>query len=133
MEATITLAITALLLLYAGEGFVSAAVRNQGNAVTAEVAAVLRHARHFALMDRRSVRVVVEPTRVQAKWSDTGRVIGEYEFGGTGVSVQSISNGPTVTFYGTGRSASPTTITLRNSLQESLRVSVAMTGRVTLQ
>lgn len=132
VELTTVIAIMGILVCLS-EGFVSAATRYQAKAVRTELAAELRAARHLAVTQREKVRTVFDPTlsRIQTELvAAPHTVLRSYSFSGSGVTVESMSSGLTVTFYPSGRSATPTTITLKNKRGERWRMTVSMTGRV---
>jgi Tfp pilus assembly protein FimT len=130
-EIFITTAIAASLLLLSAEGFGAAITRTHGRAVSVELGGILRSARHAAMMERRTVQVSVDANGGGVDVTGAEAFgLRRYEFGSKGVTVESISGGSTVTFYPSGRSASPTTILLANGRHERWRITVGMTGRV---
>lgn len=136
IELSMVMGLIGLMLVFAGEGFVAAAARTQGQAVAAEMAAELRAARHLALLRRERVRVrfAQEQARVLTEQADgAGAKLRQYDFQNRGVVVERLSNGPSIVFYPSGRAATPTTITLRNNRQESWLITVSLTGRVSIQ
>ena len=81
------------------------------------------------------MRVVfeLEGTRLRTERANApGIPLRQYEYGGSGIFVERLSNGPSVVFYPSGRAATPTTITLRNSRQQRWQLTVSLTGRVSL-
>lgn len=121
------------ILVCLGEGFVSAATRYQARAVRTELGAELRAARHLAVAQREKVRVVFDPSMSRIRTElvvAPYTVLRSYSFSNRGMTVESVSGGPSVTFYPSGRSATPTTIALRNSRGERWRLTVSITGRV---
>ncbi len=136
-ELMVVLGLVSLSVTLTLESFVAATTRHQAHAVTAELAAELRTARHLAITRRQRVRVVFEPetARVRTEAPDAGgallRPLADYT--DKGIVVEGLSNGAAVTFYPNGRAASPTTITLRNGRQQRWQLTVSMTGRVAIQ
>ncbi|MBI3604217.1 MAG: GspH/FimT family protein, partial [Nitrospirae bacterium] len=59
-----------------------------------------------------------------------GTRLRQYDFRKTGLVVERLSNGPSIIFYPSGRSASPTTITLESRRHEQWRLTVSLTGRI---
>jgi prepilin-type N-terminal cleavage/methylation domain-containing protein len=115
------------------EGFVSAATRYQAKAVRTEVTAELRAARHLAMSEREKVRVVFDPSmpHIRTELVDAPHsVLRTYSFSGKDITVQTLSNGPSVTFYPSGRTATPNTITFVNRRGERWRMTISITGRV---
>jgi type IV fimbrial biogenesis protein FimT len=135
IELIIVVGMVSVTLFLAGEGFVTAAARQQGRTVTTELAAELRSARHFAMTQRKPVRVVfqMEKSAIRTELvQGVGSLVREYHFSQRQVMVESISNGSTVVFYPSGRTASPTTITLRGPRLERWQLTVSFTGRVSV-
>lgn len=136
VEVIIVLGMVGVTLAFAGESFVSAAVRQQGRAVTTELAAELRAAHALAIKRRERVRVMFEPdmNRVRTELADVPQApLRRYDYGGRNVVVEGLSGGSSVLFYPSGRAASPTTITLRNSRHERWQLTVSIIGRISIQ
>lgn len=135
-EVSMVVGIFGLVMVFAGEGFVAAASRHRERSVVTEIAAELRAARHTALERRQRVRVVFEAPAVHLRMElpeESNRVFRESSYGGKGVILESLSNGPAVTFFPSGRSASPTTITFQGTSQERWKITVSLTGRISIQ
>ncbi len=136
VELIMVMGLVGLMLVFAGEGFVTAASRQQGHVVAAELAAELRAARYQALIRRERVLVRFEPdqARVITERADTaGMPIRQYDYRNRNVIIERLSNGPSILFYPSGRAATPTTITLRNNRHEQWQLTVSLTGRVAFQ
>ena len=121
------------ILACLSSGFVSAATRYQAKAVRTELAAELRAARHIAISEREKVRVVFDPALpyIRTELVDTPHsVLRSYSFTGKDVAVEMLSNGSSVTFYPSGRTATPNTITLVNRRGERWRMTVSIMGQV---
>jgi prepilin-type N-terminal cleavage/methylation domain-containing protein len=132
IELMAVLAIVSVLVCLS-DGFVSAATRYQAKAVRTEVAAELRAARHLAMSGREKVRVVFDPSlpHIRTELVDAPHtVLRSYSFSGKDIAVQTLSNGPSVTFYPSGRTATPNTVIFINSRGERWRMTVSITGRV---
>jgi type IV fimbrial biogenesis protein FimT len=122
-------------LVSLGAGLGSAATRQRSRAVRTEVAAELRTARHLAMTGREKIRVVfdMEASELRSERTDEDRtVLRRYRFGGTGIHFDGLSNGSSVVFYPSGRSATPTTITFGTVSGEQWRITVSITGRISL-
>ncbi len=135
IDIMLTMALISIMLVIGGEGFVAAAARQQSKTVTTELAAELRAARHLAMIRRERVRVIfgLETTSIQSECLDRPEeVIRRFNFADRKVVVESLSNGPSVIFYPSGRTATPTTITLRNARQERSQLTVSLTGRISI-
>ena len=134
VELMVAMAIVGILMCQS-DGMVSAATRYQAIAVRTELAAELRAARHLAMMKREKVRVVFEPSLPSIRtelMAAPYTILRTYSFGSSGVTVESVSSGPAVTFYPSGRAATPTTITLQHSRGGRWRMTVTITGRVNI-
>jgi type IV fimbrial biogenesis protein FimT len=134
-ETMVVMALIGLMLVIGGEGFGAAVARQKSKTVTAELAAELRGARHLAMMRQERVRVLFQPetSRIRIEFAGTpGEVFRQFDFEGRKVVVESLSNGPSVTFYPSGRTATPTTITLRGAQQDRRQLTISLTGRVSI-
>jgi len=135
-ELVMVMGLVGLLMVFAAEGFVAAASRQQGHVTAVELASELRAARFLALLRRERVLVRFEPERARmvAELIDSpGTQIRQYEFRHRNVVIERLSNGPQVLFYPSGRAATPTTITLRNNRHEQWQLTVSLTGKVSVQ
>ncbi len=136
LELVTVLGMVGLVSALAGEGFIGSAVRNESLVVQAEIASELRRARQAAMTRRQAIRVVFEPegSGIRIEQADTPTsVLRHYNFSGKPVIVESLSNGPSVTFYPSGRAATPTTVTLRDSRGVLRKLTVSLTGRVNVK
>jgi prepilin-type N-terminal cleavage/methylation domain-containing protein len=132
IELITVLAIVGIMVCLS-DGFVSAATRYQAKAVRTELATELRAARHLAMSERQKVRVVFDPavSGIRTELVDAPHsVLRSYSFSGKNISVETLSNGPSVTFYSSGRTATPNTVTLVNGRGERWRMTVSITGRI---
>ena len=132
IELITVLAIVAIMVCLS-DGFVSAASRYQAKTARTELAAELRTARHLAMSQREKVRVVFEPSGASIRTEQVDAphfVLRSYTFSEKYLMVETLSNGPSVTFYPSGRSATPNTVTLLNSRGERWRMTVTITGRI---
>ena len=135
IEMMIVMTMIGLLLVIGTGGFVAAAARQQTKTVTTELAAELRAARHAAMTTRARVKVIFQPgtSHIRIECIDSpDKTVRQLNFEDRKVVVEELSNGPTVTFYPSGRAATPTTITLRSAYHERSRLTVSLTGRVTI-
>ncbi len=137
LEVMLVVGILGLVAALTGEGFVSAVSRNHAVVVRAEIASELRMARHMAMTGRKPIRVLFEPQGTRIRTESVAvppAKLREYDFSGKGIIVEGLSRGPAVVFYPTGRSATPTTITLRATRDgERRQLTVSMTGRVRIK
>jgi prepilin-type N-terminal cleavage/methylation domain-containing protein len=134
LELVVVMTIVGVLVSL-GAGLGSAATRQRSRAVRTEVAAELRTARHLAMTGREKIRVVfdAEAAELRSERTDEARtVVRRYRFGGTGIHLDGLSNGGSVIFYPSGRSATPTTITFGTGSGEQWRITVSITGRISI-
>ncbi|MFQ5993096.1 MAG: GspH/FimT family pseudopilin [Nitrospiraceae bacterium] len=133
MELVLVIATVGMVLALTGESVGTLIMRYQSQTVAAELVAELQATRLFAMTHRVRVRVLLAPdtARMKAELADPpGTLIREYDFERRGVVVHELTNGPALMFYPSGRSASPSTITLRNAIGRIKQVAVSITGRV---
>lgn len=137
VEAMTVVAVLGIATILTAEAFLPAARYNQVQAVRAEVAGELRLARQLAMARRQTMRMRLEPGRSRLAVDAVrggGAVLRAYDFSNTEVVVGSVSNGPEILFYGSGRAATPTTITLNSAEGDKVyELTVSITGRVTLK
>jgi type IV fimbrial biogenesis protein FimT len=133
VEIIMVMALVVVMTAMTGQVLVAATVKQQGQAAATELANELRAARYLAILRRERIRVVFEPAmgRVRTEPADApGRPIREYDFQSKGVTVERLSNGPSIVFHPSGRAASASTITLRNRQQGKWQLTVSLIGRV---
>jgi len=87
VEVVMVLGLTGVTLAFAGESFVSAAMRQHAKAVTTELAAELRAAHALAIKRRERIRVVFEPdtSKMRTELADAPQApLRQYDYGGRG-------------------------------------------------
>lgn len=135
IELMLAMGLVAIMLVFAGEGFVTAASRYQGKAVVSELAAELRAARYLAIMRRERVRIMFDPeaASVRIERADEPKdLIRLYEYRERRIALERLSNGSSIIFYPSGRAATANTIVLRNSHDERWQITVSLTGRISI-
>lgn len=137
VETMTIVAVLGIATMLTAEAFLPAAGHNQAQAVRAELAGELRVARQLAMARRQTMQVRLEAGRsrltVEAAQGG-GTVLRRFDFSNMPVVVESVSNGPDILFYGSGRAATPTTVTLKSADSDKLyKLTVSITGRVTLK
>lgn len=136
LELIILLGLMGVLGALAGESLVTAAARQQSRAVVAEFAAELRGARQMAILRREGVRVRLNPgatALVVEQAEAAGAILRRYELGGKGVVIAGAVTGKGIVFYPSGRTATPGTVTIRNTREEEWRIAVSLIGRVSVK
>ena len=120
-----------------GESFLGPTLRTNLRVVRAEVASELRMAHALALHKKKPIQVLFDPSGKNIRMEEgngTGILLNSYDFSPSGVEVESLSNGQTVTFYPNGRTASPTTIVFLSVRDDHrLSLTVSLVGRVNLK
>ena len=87
-------------------------------------------------MRREAVRVTCEEGHSIVRIESVGppvNLVREFDLHEYGVTIENVSGGSTIQFYPSGRTATPTTIMLQNRRGERWRLTVTITGRVTIQ
>ena len=135
-EVVLAMGIIGLAATLGVEGLGGIVARSEGRAAATALAGELRTARLHATMRRELVRVAIDiqHSTVRTEPADApGQALRELSIQERGVMIEDSSAGPSIIFYPSGRVATPTTITLRNRRSERWRLTVTMTGRVTIQ
>lgn len=133
-ELMVVAGILAMVSLMGIPNFLGLHSTSQLRSVTEEIASELRLARQLALTHRDRVRIVIdtEERRLVTQFVDRNAAHHVYHYGGKGLTIEEPSAGWEVRFQPSGRSASPTTITLRNKEGLTQTLTVSMTGRVSI-
>lgn len=133
-ELMVVLGIIGLATLLAIPNFLGLNSNTQLQCTTEELASELRLAKQLALTNRDRVRVVLD---VGQEELTTHLVHGNithhvYRYGGKGLVIEEPSTGPEIQFHPSGRSATATTIHLRNKEGQTRKLTVSITGRVSI-
>lgn len=133
LELLVVVGIIGLVSMLAVPNFLTLNSRTQVRCATEEIASDLRLARQLAITHRDRVRITVDAAQhaLITKWSDetTHHV---YRYGEKGLVVEEPSAGPEILFHPSGRSATATTIQLRNKEGQAQKLTVSLTGRVSI-
>lgn len=135
IELTVVMAIIGTLCAVSVPNWSVLLSAGHRRAVVTEIAGQLRYARQLAIVRHESIRVVFDlgKSSVHVEGADAGRtMLSRYEFAETGSVIQSLSNGSHVLFHPTGRSATATTVTVRDQQGRIQKVTVNFVGKVTL-
>jgi type IV fimbrial biogenesis protein FimT len=136
IELMVVVGVMALVATLGVESLSGMLARSQGRAAATELAGELRAARSHAMLRRERVRVLFEPenSAVRVESADQpGTMLRSLSLRERGVSIEDVSGGPAILFQPSGRTATPTTVTLRNRRGARWRLTVTITGRVTIQ
>ena len=133
-EVLVVLAVIGLMAGLAGPSFVAMTARVEARSAAAEIASELRLARQLAMARRERLRVVFDQTSrtVTLQRADVEGVLDIYRYGDKGVVIEEPTAGPDVLFHPTGRSATATTIVIRDKQGRVTKLTVSVTGRVAI-
>jgi type IV fimbrial biogenesis protein FimT len=133
-ELLIVLAIMGILAAVAGPSYQIWTARGQARSTTIEIASELRLARQLAMARRERLRVIFdrEGRTITLRRADAEGTLHVYQYAEKGVVVEEPTAGPELLFHPSGRSASPTTIRVRDSQGQETTFTVSITGRVSI-
>jgi type IV fimbrial biogenesis protein FimT len=133
-ELLIVLTILGIISALAGPSYQTLAARVQARSATAEIASELRLARQLAMGRRERLRVIFdrEGRTITLRRADAEGILHVYQYADKGVVVEEPTAGPELLFHPSGRSASPTTICVRDSQGRETIFTVSITGRVSV-
>lgn len=133
-ELLVVLAIIGILAALAVPNYRTMLARSQARSVTAEIASELRSARQLAMARRERLCLLFDGTArtLTLQRVEGGTVLRVYRYDDSGVTVDEPSAGPEVGFHPSGRSATATTIRLRDREGRESRLTVSLTGRVSI-
>jgi len=134
LELMVVVAIIGIVAAMATPNFWALNSRIQARCATEEIASELRLARQLAITHRDRVRVVFdfEQQTLVAQFVNGSAVHHTYRYGDKGIVIEESSAGPEVLFHPSGRSATATTIQLRSKEGLVRKLTVGMTGRVSI-
>ena len=136
MELMMGLAVTGMLSALAVPNFLTLSSGAKIHSAAEEVASELRLARQLAMTHRDRVRVTFD-LQQQALVSQVvngseATLHHVYRYADKGVAIDEPSAGLEILFHPSGRSATATTIYLRNKEGQTQTVTVGLTGRVSI-
>jgi type IV fimbrial biogenesis protein FimT len=131
-ELLIVLAIMGIVAALAGPSYQILAARVQARSVTLEIASELRLARQLAMARRERLRVIFDRDgrTITLQRADAEGILHVYQYAEKGAIVEEPTAGPEILFHPSGRSATPTTIRVRDSQGRETTFTVSITGRV---
>ncbi|MCX5723722.1 MAG: GspH/FimT family pseudopilin [Nitrospirae bacterium] len=134
IELLTVLTITGIMSALAWPSYQAWTVRGQARSAIVEMASELRFARQLAMARRERLRIIFdrESRTITLRRADAEGLLQVYYYGDKGVVVEEPSAGPELLFYPSGRSATPTTIRLRDSQGRETTFTVSITGRVSV-
>lgn len=134
IELLIVVALVGLLAAMAIPSYRDLLARSQIRSVATEVASELRRARQLAMARRERLRVRVDVAQqtLTLVAVDQGVALDLYRYGGKGVLLAEPSAGPDILFHPSGRTATATTIQIRHVRGLQTKLTVSLTGKVTM-
>jgi len=131
-ELLTVLAIMGILAVLAWPNYQTTAARVQARSATSEIASELRLARQLAMARREPLRVIFdrEGRTISLRCAGAEAILHVYHYADKGVIVDEPTAGSELLFYPSGRSATPTTIRVRDSQGRETTFTVSITGRV---
>jgi type IV fimbrial biogenesis protein FimT len=133
-EVLIVLAVIGLMAGLVGPSFVGMTARIEARSVAAEIASELRLARQLAMARRERLRVVFDGTSrtITLQRADAEGILDVYRYADKGFMVDEPSAGSDILFHPTGRSATATTIVIRDKQGRVTKLTLSLTGRVAI-
>jgi type IV fimbrial biogenesis protein FimT len=133
-ELLIVLAILGIMSVLAGPSYQTLAARVQARSATVEIASELRLARQLAMARRERLRVTFDRDHrtIIIQRADAEDTLHVYQYADKGVVVEEPTSGPELLFHPSGRSATPTTIRVRDRQGRETTFTVSITGRVSV-
>lgn len=134
MELMVVTAIIGIVAAMGVSNFLGLNSRTQARCATEEIASELRLARQLAITYRDRVRVVFdfEQQALVARFVNGETTHHIYRYGDKGIVIEEPSAGPEILFHPSGRSATATTIQLRSKEGRVQKLTVSITGRVSI-
>ncbi|HEY5932608.1 MAG TPA: GspH/FimT family pseudopilin [Nitrospira sp.] len=133
-ELMVVVGIIGMLSIMAVPNFLTFHSRTQVRATTEEIASELRLAKQLALTSHDRVRIVIdmEQQELVTQFVNGGATHHAYRYAGKGLVIDEPSAGPEIVFHPSGRSATATTIQLRSKEGQIQKLTVSITGRVSI-
>lgn len=134
MELMVVTAMIGFVAAMAVPNFLFLQSRMEMQSLTQEIASELRLARQMAMTQRDRIRIVfdLEQQVIASQLVNQGITSRTYRYGGKGIVIEEPSAGPEILFHPSGRSATPTTIQLRGKDGQMHKLTVGITGRVSV-
>jgi type II secretory pathway pseudopilin PulG len=135
LELMMVVAISGLLAALAAPNFLTLQSRQQTRSAIEEIASELRLARQLAIAHRERVRVVfdLEQRMMSTQSANDATVNRLYRYGDKGLIIDEPSAGLEIFFHSSGRTATATTIPLRSGDGQTGKLTVSITGRVSIR
>jgi type IV fimbrial biogenesis protein FimT len=133
-ELMVVIGIVGMVSAMALPNFMILDSRTQVRCATEEIASELRLAKQLALTYRDRVRIVIDLDQQEliTQFVNGGTTHHVYHYGRKGLLLEPPSTGPEILFHPSGRSATATTIRLRSQEGQTQKLTVSITGRVSI-
>ncbi|MBL8038452.1 MAG: GspH/FimT family pseudopilin [Nitrospira sp.] len=133
-ELLVVVGIVAIVASMALPNFMTLNSRTQLRCAAEEIASELRLAKQLALTNRDRVRIFVDLDRRElvTQFVLSGLTHHVYHYSDKHLVIEEPSAGPEILFHPSGRSATATTVQLRSQEGQSQKLTVSITGRVSI-
>ncbi|MBS0167864.1 GspH/FimT family pseudopilin [Nitrospira sp. CMX1] len=133
-ELLVVVGIVAIVASMALPNFMTLNSRTQLRCAAEEIASELRLAKQLALTNRDRVRILVDLDRRElvTQFVLSGLTHHVYHYSDKHLVIEEPSAGPEILFHPSGRSATATTVQLRSQEGQSQKLTVSITGRVSI-
>jgi|SRR5687767_11647564 type IV fimbrial biogenesis protein FimT len=134
MELLVVVTIVGIMAAIAGPGYEAMNARVQGRTATAEIASILRMARHLAMAKRERllIRFDLSEQTITLRRANAEGVLTIYRYAEKGIVLEEPTAGCDLLFHPTGRSASASTIVIHDRHNRRTTVTLSLTGRVVI-
>ena len=134
MELLVVVTIIGIMAAIAGPGYDAMNARIQGRTATAEIASILRMARHLAMAKRERllIRFDLSERTITLRRANADGVLATYRYAEKGIVVEEPTAGCDLLFHPSGRSASASTIVIHDRQDRRTTVTLSLTGRVVI-
>lgn len=133
-ELLVVIGIVAIVAGMALPSFLTFNSRTQLRSAAEEIASELRLAKQLALTyhDRVRIRIDLDQQELLTQFVRSGVTHHVYRYSNKSVIIEEPTAGPEILFHPSGRSATATTVSIRSPEGQSQKLTVSMTGRVSI-
>ena len=133
-ELMVVVGIVGIVSTMAVPNFMTLNSRTQVRGTAEEIASELRLAKQLAITnhDRVCIFIDMERQELVTQFVNRGITHHVYRYGGKGLVIEEPSAGPEIVFHPSGRSATATTIQLHSQEGQTKKLTVSITGRVSV-
>ncbi|MBL8073437.1 MAG: GspH/FimT family pseudopilin [Nitrospira sp.] len=133
-ELLVVIGIVAIVAGMALPSFLTFNSRTQLRCAAEEIASELRLAKQLALTyhDRVRIRIDLDQQELLTQFVRSGVTHHVYRYSNKSVIIEEPTAGPEILFHPSGRSATATTVSIRSPEGQSQKLTVSMTGRVSI-